>query len=75
MNKNKCLFLLVLFTAFLFNSSSQSNDVKADKSFGLVNASLERNYSAIMSETLKETSTEEIVYPRVEIILNCWGAN
>lgn len=67
MNKNKCLFLLVLFTTLLFSSSSQSNDVKVDKSSGLVNESLERNYSAVMSGALNENSAEETVYPRVEI--------
>lgn len=67
MNRNKCLFLLVLFTTLLFNSINQSNEVKAVKSSGLVNASLERNYSVVMSEALKENSAEETVYPRVEI--------
>jgi len=43
MNKNTCLFLLVLFTTLLFNSINQSNEVKVDKSSGLVNESLETN--------------------------------
>jgi len=67
MNKNTYLFMFVLFGSLLFSSSNQSNEVKADKSLNLANESLEKNYSAVISEALKETSAEETVYPRVEI--------
>lgn len=64
MNKNMCLFLLMLFTMLLGNSSNQSNDVKTDKSSGLVNASLERNYPNLhLKASIVEGENHRSLFP------------